>query len=178
MAQRMSDAAVQAKTGKTWDEWFGLLDAAGAGRMSHREIVAWISREHAVGSWWEQMVTVTYEQARGRRERHQTADGFQASASRTLKAPAGRLFEAWSDEATRRRWLPDADLKIRKATPDRSLRITWQDGTNLDVNLFPKGEDRCQISLEQRKLADADAVARAKAYWKQALDRLRGVLEG
>jgi len=27
---RLSDAAVQAKTGKTWQEWFAVLDAAGA----------------------------------------------------------------------------------------------------------------------------------------------------
>ena len=38
--ERMSDAAVQAKTGKTWPEWFAVLDKAGAAKMTHKEIAA------------------------------------------------------------------------------------------------------------------------------------------
>ena len=30
---RMSDEAVKAKTGKSWKEWFALLDKAGAKKM-------------------------------------------------------------------------------------------------------------------------------------------------
>ena len=36
---RMSDDAVQAKTGKNWSQWFAILDKAGAKEMSHQEIV-------------------------------------------------------------------------------------------------------------------------------------------
>lgn len=36
---RMSDEAVKAKTGKTWKEWFTILDKAGATKMTHQEIV-------------------------------------------------------------------------------------------------------------------------------------------
>ena len=52
---RMSDAAVQSKTGKTWPEWFKVLDAAGARKMSHQQIVAVLSKQHGVGPWWQQM---------------------------------------------------------------------------------------------------------------------------
>lgn len=174
--ERMSDSAVQTKTGKSWDEWFAILDSAGARSMSHKEIVA-ILDQHGVGPWWRQMVTVTYEQARGLREKHQTATGYTANASRTLAVPVDRLFEAWSDEAIRRRWLPDADLTIRKATPGKSLRISWGDGTNVDVGLLAKGDSKSQIAVEHAKLPDAEAVGRAKEYWKRALDRLREILE-
>ena len=175
-SERMSDEAVRAKTGKTWDEWFAILDAAGARSLGHKEIVALVSPE--AGPWWRQMVTVTYEQARGLREKHQTATGYTANASRTIGVPVDRLFEAWSDAALRRRWLPDAELTIRKATPGKSLRISWGDGSNVDVGLIPKGESKSQIAVEHAKLPDAEAVARAKGYWKQALDRLQQVLEG
>ena len=60
---RMSDAAVKAKTGKTWSEWFVVLDKAGAKKMDHKEIVAYVSERYEVESWWWQMVAVTYEQA-------------------------------------------------------------------------------------------------------------------
>ena len=45
-AKRMSDRAVQAKTGNTWPEWFAILDAAGAKKMDHKGIVAYLG-EHA-----------------------------------------------------------------------------------------------------------------------------------
>src|SRR5436305_14849331 len=124
------------------------------------------------------MITVTYKQARGLREKHKTASGYTANASRTIGVPVGRLFEAWSDAALRRRWLPDAELTIRKATPGKSLRISWGDGSNVDVGLIPKGESKSQVAVEHAKLPDAEAVARAKGYWKQALDRLREMVEG
>jgi uncharacterized protein YndB with AHSA1/START domain len=175
---RMSDEAVRAKTGKTWAEWFALLDAAGAAKMSHREIVAYLHNEHGVGPWWQQMVTVTYEQARGLRAKHETPSGYQISRSKTLAVPAGKAFAAWKDRRTRARWLKDADLVIRTSTPDKSLRITWGDGkTSLEVNLYPKGEDRCQVSVQHNKLADAEAAERMKAYWADALDALQKVLE-
>lgn len=174
---RMSDEAVQAKTGKTWDEWFAILDAAGARSMGHKEIVALLSGQHGVGPWWQQMVTVTYEQARGMREKHQTPTGYTANASRTLGVPVSRLYAAWSDEGLRRDWLP-AEMTIRKATPDKSLRITWEDGSNVDVGFFPKGDSRSQVAVEHAKLPDTAAVKRAKEYWKQALDRLQQALAG
>ena len=176
-AERMSDAAVQAKTGKMWNEWFAILDSAGARSMDHKEIVALLDG-HGVGPWWRQMVTVTYEQARGMRAKHQTPSGYTVNASRTLAVPVDRLFEAWSDEALRRRWLPDAELTIRKATPGKSLRISWGDGTNVDVGFLSKGESKAQVAVEHAKLPDAEAVGRAKELWKQALDRLRDLLKG
>jgi uncharacterized protein YndB with AHSA1/START domain len=174
-SERMSDEAVRAKTGKSWDEWLSILDAAGAKTLGHKEIVALVG-QHGAGPWWRQMVTVSYEQARGLREKHQTASGYTASASRTIGVPVDRLFEAWSDEGFRRSWLP-AKMTIRKATPDKSLRITWEDGSNVDVGLFSKGESKSQVAVEHAKLPDAEAVARAKEYWKQALDRLQKALE-
>ena len=175
----MSDAAVKAKTGKVWSEWFALLDAAGARKMDHKQIVAVLHDQHGVGPWWQQMVTVTYEQARGLREKHETTSGFQMSASRTLNVPAAKLFKAWKDARTRARWLNEPGLVVRKATPAKSLRITWVDGqSSLDVDLYPKGDAKTQVTLQHSKLANAAAVKRQKAYWAEALTRLKEQLEG
>lgn len=177
-ASRMSDEAVRAKTGKTWPEWFAILDAASAAKMTHQEIVAYLHTKHGVGPWWQQMVTVTYEQARGLRAKHQTSSGYQISCTKTVAASAADVFAAWQDPRARGRWLKETGLVIRTATPAKSLRITWGDGkTNLEVNLYPKGEDRCQVSVQHNKLADADAAERMKAYWGDALDRLQRQLE-
>ena len=82
---RMSDDAVTAKTGKNWKQWFAVLDKAGAKKMTHQEIVSLLHSKHAVGPWWVQMITVTYEQQSGLRQNHEKPDGFQISV-RTIGA--------------------------------------------------------------------------------------------
>jgi len=174
---RMSDAAVKAKTGKAWPEWLKILDAAGAKRMTHQEIVALLSRKHGVGPWWQQMVTVTYEQARGLRQVHQKPRGYEISVSRTIGAPVSKAFKAWTDDKIRKQWLP-ASLAIRKATANKSLRISWADGdTSLAVAFYPKGAGKVQIVAQHGKIPDAKAAANMKKFWAQALDRLKERLE-
>ncbi|MBI3669512.1 MAG: SRPBCC domain-containing protein [Acidobacteria bacterium] len=177
-AKRMSDAAVQAKTGKTWKEWFAILDKAGARKMDHKQIVAYLVKHQNVGPWWQQMVTVNYEQARGLREKHQTSEGFTANGSRTIAVALPALFQAWQAERARRRWLGDAALTIRTATPPKSLRILWGDGkSRVDVMFYAKGKGKSQVTVDHRRLTDAKEAARMKTYWSQALDRLKATLQ-
>jgi hypothetical protein len=77
----ISSAAVHKATGRTWEEWLPLLDKTGAKKLPHREIAEVVAGKFAVRPWWSQMVTVGYEQARGLREKHQTAKGYQVSGS-------------------------------------------------------------------------------------------------
>ena len=174
---RMSDAAVKAKTGKTWSQWFTILDEAGAEKMSHKQIVAFLSAGYRVGSWWQQMVTVTYEQARGMREKHENTEGYQVSVSRTLSAPVATVYRAWHDARSRNRWLGEKGITIRKATPEKSIRITWVDGrTSIEVNFYSKGEDKSQVVVQHSKLPNAKEASARKEYWSEKLDALKSVL--
>jgi uncharacterized protein YndB with AHSA1/START domain len=174
----ISDAAVKARTGKTWSEWFSILDHADGVKLGHRGIVAYLDENFRVGPWWRQMLTVAYEQERGLREKHQTPEGFQVSASRTVAARVSALFDAWSSEDTRTTWLGSVDLNVRRSTPGRSIRITWADGkSTLDVNFYPKGPEKSQVVVEHKRLANADEAARMKEFWSGALERLKELLE-
>lgn len=174
---RMSDAAVESKTGKNWSRWFKHLDAAGAKKMTHQEIVAHLVDKHSVRPWWTQMIAVTYEQARGLRQVHQKPSGFEISVSRTIGAPISRAYKAWTDDKIRKQWLP-ASLTIRKATANKSLRVSWENGdTSLAVAFDPKGTGKCQVVAQHAKIRDAKAAAKMKVFWAKALDRLKEVLE-
>jgi hypothetical protein len=180
-ATKVSDDAVAKATGKTWDDWFQILDRAGCAKMNHKQIVAVVER-HYSGGWWGQMVTVGYEQARGLRELHQSCDGvYQASSSKTVNVPVAKLFDVWHDPKRRATWLGDADgeIVIRKATRPKSLRVTWCDGrTHVDVNLFPKGDAKSYVSLQHTKLKDAAEVEKKKRYWAATLEKMKAALEG
>ena len=173
----MSDKGIQAKTGKTWSEWFAILDAAGARKMTHKEIVAVLHSRHSIGRWWEQKLTITYEHERGLRQEHETQSGYQISVSRTLPFPASKLFKMWHDEKARRQWLMDDALAIRTATPNKTLRASWENGkTRVVVGFYPKGQGKCQVVVEHTQLGGSGEASRMKKYWSKALDRLKNAL--
>ena len=177
--EKIGDAAVQARTGKTWAEWYKALDAAGASKSDHKGIVALVRKvEPRVGPWWQQMVTVAYERARGKRQTHQRPEGFEVSASKTIAAPLASLYRAWTDPKLSKRWLPDANFAISKATPNKSVRIAWGDGNSrVDVMFYPKGAQKNQVSVQHRRLENAAAAKRTQSYWKGQLEKLAALLE-
>ncbi len=174
---KISSDAVEARTGKSWAQWFAVLDKAGARKMSHREIVAVLASKHDVGSWWRQMVAVGYEQARGLRAKHEKPDGFEISRGKTINVPVGELYEAWGNARRRAQWLPGAKLTIRKATENKTLRVTWGDGSNIEVRFYPKGAAKTQITVQHGRLASARMAAKQKAFWGEAFDRLANLFE-
>ena len=172
-----SDAVARA-TGRAWDEWLKVLDRAGAKTMPHKEIAVMLSRKFAVPDWWSQMVTVGYEQARGLRAVNQRTSGFAANASRTIGVTVADLYDAWSDPKVRLRWLPDAPVVVKRSTDGKSIRMTWTVGdSSVDVGFFAKGAGKSAVQVEHGKLKNASSVAKQKAYWSDALDRLKALLE-
>lgn len=176
---RMSDAAVRAKTGKTWPEWQAALERAGATKLTHQQIVAHLKGEHRLADWWCQMVAIAYEQASGLRNKHEKPSGYEIGVSKTISAPLSRLFRAWEDRKIRDKWLDDPGFVIRKATPGKSMRITWVDGkTNVDAGFYAKGDGKSQISVQHGRLGSAREAARLKTYWSAQLGKLKEMLEG
>lgn len=170
--------AVLAATGKNWKQWIALLDKAGGRSMNHKQIVAVVRDKHGVGPWWQQMVTVGYEQAVGLRKKHEKPEGFQISRSKTLAVPAAKVFAAWKTAAKRAVWLGEENITIRKATPDKIMRVTWSDGkSSLDVQFYPKDASKTQLTVQHSKLSSAIQAQKMKTYWGKALVRLAAVLE-
>ena len=171
----MSDEAVAAKTGRTWKEWVRALDDLGAMEMTHKDVARWVHDTTGL-DWWSQMVTVGYERIRGVRKRGQRLSGtFEASKSRTLPVSAEHAFRAFADAKLRKRWL-DVELVIRKAAPPKSVRITWADGTNVEVWITPKGDARSTVAIAHGKLPSQAAVADAKSFWNERLDALAALV--
>jgi hypothetical protein len=176
MRRRIGDASVRARTGKGWDQWFVILDRAGAGTRSHKEIVALLTSRYELGSWWRQMITVMYEEERGLRGRHQKSDGFEITRSKVVPASLVTLYRAWTDRRQRARWLSGMPFRVSTATRGKSLRMVWEDGTRVDAGFVSKGPGKSQVSVRHRKLPSAAEATRAKRYWTERLAVLADVL--
>src|SRR5215218_10654818 len=174
----VSDAAVQRATGKSWDEWFALLDAWHGTTHNHTEIARHVYETYGIDGWWAQNVTVGYERARGMRALHERPDGFSMNASKTFPVPVERLFAAFVEQDERERWLEAVELRPRTSQPPRSARFDVLPGeTRLAVTFVSKGPQKAAAQLQQDRLASAEDVARWKALWKEQLGHLAAVME-
>ena len=114
---------------------------------------------------------------RGLRDVGQRRGGsYEVNKSKTMAAPIAMVFDAWSNTRTRNRWLPKTKLTIRGATPSKIMRITWHDGTDVQVYFVPKGAAKSQVTIQHRKLASKDAAGALRTYWTERLAALAEVL--
>ena len=172
-----SDETIRRGSGKSWDEWFAILDAWGAEEHTHTEIARHLHEEHEVSGWWAQTVTVGYERIKGLRARGQRRDGtYEAGKSRTFNVPVAELYEAWKDAKVRKRWLDDASVKVRTATAPKSMRLGWSDGTIVAVGFWPKGPKKSSVAVQHTKLPDRETADRLKQYWSERFDALSEAL--
>jgi hypothetical protein len=173
----MSDASIKAKTGCNWERWVKTLDRWGADKKTHRETASMVAKTWKLDGWWAQNVTVGYERIKGLRARGQRRDGtYEATKSRTFDVPVTTLYDAWADKNIRDRWLGGNNVKVRTATPPKSIRLGLADGSILAVGFTPKGKTKSAVAVSQDKLPDKETATRLKQYWSEQLDALGEVL--
>jgi hypothetical protein len=171
----MSDASVKKATGCTWPRWVAALDYAKAETWTHREIADYVHTKYNVPDWWTQMVTVGYERIKGLRVRGQRRDGtYEVSKSKIFAIPVAELFDAFNDARQRSQWL-SIEAEVR-ATPNKSARFRWPDGSAVDVGFFAKGPAKSQVAIGHRKLRSAADAARMKSFWTEKLRHLDELL--
>lgn len=196
---RVSSEAVRDATGRGWEGWLEVLDAAGAADWSHKEIVAHLERRHPeVTAWWRQSLAVGYEQARGKRVVGETADaGFQIGVQRSITTTAMQAWELitsrpglWLGEGASVAFekgeryevpagdgTPGASGEIRVVKPGDRLRMTWQPRdwpapATLQLTLSQSGAGKTAIRAHLENLPDADARAAMRRRWREALERI------
>jgi hypothetical protein len=174
----MSDDVVRSRTGRSLKQWVRELDAIGALSMPHGEIARRVHEDYDVSGWWSQSVTVAYERIRGLREIGQRLGSgtFDANKSKTFAASVSSLYRAFAQKATRERWLPGVAMKIRTSTRNKSMRITWPDGTSVHVYFQAKGPRKSQLAVQHVGLPDRKDVNARKEYWAERFEALQHVL--
>ena len=173
-----SDETVKAKTGCTWERWVWALDRAGAASMPHKDIARYVHEKYKnnVSAWWAQTVTVGYERIRGLRQKGQRrGGGFVVNKSKTYPASITKLYQAFSAQG-RKRWLGEGKLTVKKATPKKSMRLSFEDGTPVEVHFWAKGSQKSQLQLQHSQRPSKSDADKIRAFWTQRLAALGKVL--
>jgi hypothetical protein len=173
----LSDESVRKATGRSWSMWVALLDKADAKEMSHPALTKHIRAAFDTPAWWTQMVAVGYERIRGLRAQGQQRSGdWSVSKSKTVGVPLAKLYAAFNARG-RAKWMDGVKLTVRGATPNKSMRLRWEDGAPIDVGFMAKGESKSQVALEHRKLASKAEAERMRAFWTERLNALAAMLK-
>jgi hypothetical protein len=177
----ITDKLVAEKTGKPMEHWFALLDKKGGKVLAPSEIfslVASLKGLAPLGEWNQNLVATTYGWSRGLRKRGEKADGFEISVSKTVSVPVSVLYGAWLNGKIRDKWLGKEKIVFRKATENKSARITWSDGkTSVSVDFYRKAEDKSQVVVQHLKIANSKHAPQLKEYWGNKLEGLKKLLE-
>lgn len=173
----LSDESVKKATGRAWEKWVALLDKADAKEMSHPALTKHIRATYDTPAWWTQMVAVGYERIRGLRAQGQQRSGdWSVSKSKTVSVPLAKLYAAFNARG-RAKWMDGVKLTVRGATPHKSMRLRWEDGSPIDVGFMAKGDAKSQVALEHRKLASKAEADRMRAFWTERLNALAAMLK-
>ena len=162
------------------EHWFELLDKQSAKKMKHAEIFDLVANTNGLkplGQWNQNLLTTTYEWSRGLKERGQKGKDFEIGVSKTINVPIAVLYNSWVDDGIRKKWLSE-NVVIRKASENKSARITWSDGTtSLSVDFYPKGDAKSQVVVQHLKIPDSKMAGEMKEYWVQKFEMLKAFLE-
>ncbi len=196
MLSRLSSDKVREATGRGWEEWLDVLDAAGATGLDHKGIVTYLEQHHPeTDSWWRQSIAVGYEQERGMRKLGETASGFQVSVQRSLPGDAEavwrrieaapeslfggslELTEGAPYEVPGGEGAMAASGEVRVVKPGDRIRMTWQPvdweaPALVQVTLLESASGKTAINVLIEKLPDAERREVARAHWRSALERL------
>ncbi|MEK7316800.1 MAG: SRPBCC domain-containing protein [Candidatus Eisenbacteria bacterium] len=196
---KISDEAVETRTGKSWAQWFRILDRWGAAKKGHKATAAWLHETRELPTWWAQMVTVRHERERGLRDRHEKPSGYEISVTRLLGSAPARAFDAISRPADLSHWFTRgarANLEVGGSYSNRDgdrgrfltvarprrLRMTWENvnhapGTVVDFTIAAIAGGRSRVAVTHSRLATRRDAEKMKEAWSWALDSLRSYLD-
>jgi hypothetical protein len=188
----LSNRTAIKSTGHDLAHWFKVLDGFGKSH-GHTRAAEHLYSEHKVSAWHAQMITITWERARGLRQENQSCTGtFQVSVSRALAAPVDWIVSFLNQAKTRKVWLKGADPALRKSIEEAfvagktmemkkagyaRMRYKWLSSV-VELRAYDKPGGRSSLVADTSELPDADAVAVRRESFGKALDRLRDLAAG
>lgn len=190
---------VKSATGKSWDEWFSILDKRGGIAQGRRSIGEFLYKECKLDPWWCATINVEYEAARGVVEKDGRAKGYMICVTKTITAPVDKAYAAWVTSEGLNQWFStenqaevadggrysnaDGDTGVfKRVRKNKDLRFTWENPahtspTLVDVVFQDKGKGKTGVMITHDRIQKREEADGLREGWTQALDRLKSLLE-
>ena len=163
-------------TGKSAEEWFALLEQAGARSMTHNQIWRWLADSGAMEAGMaREEVVIAYEQHIGRREMGQSCDGdYRAAVTRTLTGTMDSALQRWRELAgdPLNGVALQAPPKVSSTEKFRYWRARLANGTRVDVTIYRRPDEKISLGIQHRPFSDRASADAWRAFWKDLAAQL------
>jgi hypothetical protein len=104
-------------------------------------------------------------------------DGIEITATRTFSVGI-HVLENYFTEPNHRLEAFLLELKPLKYNPGKNIRFQLENNEVLVANFNGKSAEKCQVTLQHTKLADAARAEAMRSFWKDRLQVLSELLSG
>lgn len=193
----ITDDAVKAATGKTFSEWFAVIEAE-APSKGRRDVIQHLYDLMGRGSmtWWATTVWVEYERSKGVvNKKDGLAEGYNICVTKTIAASPDAVYAAFT-EAGKNDWLQagaaqeGSEFKTKSGNegtwlrlrPGKDVRLAWQSSgvphrTTVDATFADKGAGKTGITLIHARIQTREEADGLRNAWGAAFDELKRKLE-
>jgi len=170
----MSVKSVEKATGKSWNEWFKLLENMKARALSHKEIAQKLAEQRGVTGWWAQTIAVAYEQHIERRKPGQASDGkYQVSVSKTVEGTLDEALDKWLAVVAGRKDFSRVPITRRRTSLGSGKFRYWRcgliDGSRVSVGVSRKEPGKAVIAIGHENLTSLKQINHWRSFWKSLL---------
>lgn len=195
----VTNEAAKTATGKTLDQWFAALDKMDGLKLGRRAINSHLY-EQKIDPWWCSTIAVEYEKHHDVRKKDGLLEGYFVCSTKTIAAPPGEVFKAWSSGAELSKWFgtgAKAELKdggvfetkdgdkgtFLRVRESKDIRMSFENKemstpTQVDVQFQDKGKGKTGLLVNHTRIQTREEADGLRAAWAQALDQLKAVCEG
>lgn len=192
----VDDATCKAQTGKTFAEWFAVLDAFDGIKKGRRESIQHMY-EQKPDTWWLTTIYVEYERSKGITKKDGLSEGYTICVTKSINAPVDKVYRIWNERLGD--WYEDGakqDLKeggqltcgggtkasFMRIRENKDLRMTWEHPgctapMTLDVQ-FQDNKGKTLMNAMTSRVQTRDETDGLRDAWGAALTRLKGLAEG
>jgi len=200
VSQKLKAEKVVAKTGKTLEVWFEIIDKFDA-KKGHTAIAKHLKEKHKLSSWWAQSITTRYEFDNDLRKLYQRTGkkGFTITVQKTMPYKIDKVYDVFTNPKLLKKWfLPYVNMIVKDGAafnfdqvtkgkflnifPNEKIILNLVSNINEEtsrvvIDFITKDNNKTTIKITQSDLTTEIAIAAQKDFWRNFLSAGGSFLE-
>ncbi len=155
-------------TGFQREDWFRLLDARKAQRLSVEQIVEWLKANTKLDAWWSESIALAYVEARGIGGLGQTSSGhFSTSVSRDFEIELPRLFTVLTDLQT---WPTQPAARLLSRRDNERIQVGFEDASRATLMFIEQSAKKVTVVISHELIESEHDAIQIEKYWTRLLE--------
>jgi uncharacterized protein YndB with AHSA1/START domain len=198
----LDDVSCKAATGKSYADWFALLDSVDALKKGRRESVHVLyntmGNNNNVDGWWATTIYVAYEAHKGIVKKDGHAEGYTICVTKSIGAPVSKTYGVWTSAQGFAELFGDGGTQelveggsirckggckgaFKRIRPDKDLRFTWEHpGCTMPMVVdvtFEDNKGKTMMNVMTSRIQTRGEADGLRDAWAGALAKLKVLAE-